>query len=128
MTAFRPQPHTLLMVMAGTVCGRPALITAWRAGFWPEPAVSTWPMMTSLTCSGFDARSLEHRADHMAPSSGAAIFASDPPNLPTAVRAADTITMSVISISSGTVANRAAGSRQVKDPVSRLIGCRHCFL
>ncbi|WP_232447332.1 hypothetical protein, partial [Burkholderia ubonensis] len=31
----------------------------------------------------------------------AAIFASVPPNLPTAVRAADTITTSVISISSG---------------------------
>ncbi|WP_232459705.1 hypothetical protein, partial [Burkholderia ubonensis] len=30
-----------------------------------------------------------------------AIFASVPPNLPTAVRAADTITTSVISISSG---------------------------
>ncbi|WP_207771226.1 MULTISPECIES: hypothetical protein, partial [unclassified Burkholderia] len=33
--------------------------------------------------------------------SGAAIFASEPPNLPTAVRAADTITTSVISVSSG---------------------------
>jgi hypothetical protein len=30
----------------------------------------------------------------MAPKSGAAILASDPPNLPTAVRAAETITMS----------------------------------
>ncbi len=39
ITAFRPEPQTLLMVMAGTPCGRPALMTAWRAGFWPEPAV-----------------------------------------------------------------------------------------
>ncbi|WP_231748562.1 hypothetical protein, partial [Burkholderia latens] len=31
----------------------------------------------------------------------AATFASEPPNLPTAVRAADTITTSVISVSSG---------------------------
>ncbi|WP_230942962.1 hypothetical protein, partial [Burkholderia vietnamiensis] len=30
-----------------------------------------------------------------------ATFASEPPNLPTAVRAADTITTSVISVSSG---------------------------
>jgi hypothetical protein len=29
--------------------GQAALMTAWRAGFWPTPAVSTWPMMTSLT-------------------------------------------------------------------------------
>ncbi|WP_221303768.1 MULTISPECIES: hypothetical protein, partial [Paraburkholderia] len=33
--------------------------------------------------------------------SGAATFASEPPNLPTAVRAAETITMSVIFDSSG---------------------------
>jgi hypothetical protein len=24
------------------VFGRPDLMTAWRAGFWPTPAVSTW--------------------------------------------------------------------------------------
>lgn len=33
ITAFRPEPQTLLMVMPGTAVGRPALITAWRAGF-----------------------------------------------------------------------------------------------
>ena len=49
ITAFRPEPHTLLMVRPGTMFGSPALMTDWRAGFWPEPAVSTWPMMTSLT-------------------------------------------------------------------------------
>ena len=41
ITAFSPEPHTLLIVIAGTVTGRPALIAAWRAGFWPLPAVST---------------------------------------------------------------------------------------
>src|ERR1700754_2981743 len=54
----------------------------------------------------------------MAPSSGAGIFASEPPNLPTPVRAADTITTSVISISSGTAAacvTSAAKRRQFKD-------------
>jgi len=49
ITAFRPEPHTTLMVMAGTACGRPALTAAWRAGFWPLPAVRTWPRMTWLT-------------------------------------------------------------------------------
>lgn len=101
ITAFRPEPHTLLIVMPGTAFGSPAAISAWRAGFWPEPAVSTWPRITSLTCSGFTpARSSTARIT-LAPSSGAAIFASEPPNLPTAVRAADTITTSVISLSSG---------------------------
>ena len=47
ITAFRPEPQTLLIVSAGTLCGRPALMTVWRAGFWPEPAVSTWPRITS---------------------------------------------------------------------------------
>ena len=32
-------------------CGRPALMTVWRAGFWPEPAASTWPMITSEIAS-----------------------------------------------------------------------------
>ncbi len=49
ITAFRPEPHTALMVSPGTSLGRPAASNAWRAGFWPEPAASTWPMMTSLT-------------------------------------------------------------------------------
>jgi hypothetical protein len=31
----------------------PAAIAAWRAGFWPAPAVYTWPIMTSLTSAGF---------------------------------------------------------------------------
>ena len=51
--AFRPEPQTLLMVIAGTMSGRPARMEAWRAGFWPTPAVSTCPSMTSLTMSGF---------------------------------------------------------------------------
>jgi len=37
MTAFRPEPQTELMVSAGTVTGRPLLMTVWRAGFWPAP-------------------------------------------------------------------------------------------
>jgi hypothetical protein len=33
ITAFRPEPHTALMVSAGVSLGRPALMSAWRAGF-----------------------------------------------------------------------------------------------
>ncbi len=63
ITAFRPEPQTLLMVIAGTDCGSPLLITAWRAGFWPVPACSTWPRMTSPIWSAADARALEHGLD-----------------------------------------------------------------
>ena len=47
MTAFKPDPQTLLMVIAGTAAGMPALMSDWRAGFWPLPAASTWPRITS---------------------------------------------------------------------------------
>jgi len=44
--AFRPDRHTLLIVMAGTSLGIPAPIAACRAVIWPAPACSTWPMIT----------------------------------------------------------------------------------
>ena len=44
--ASMPDRHTLLIDRAGTSIGMPALTAAWRAGIWPSPAVSTWPMMT----------------------------------------------------------------------------------
>ena len=44
--ALRPERHTLLTVVAGTLSGMPAFTAAWRAGIWPWPASSTWPMNT----------------------------------------------------------------------------------
>ncbi len=44
--ASRPERQTLLTVSAGTVIGMPAATAAWRAGIWPAPAWSTWPMIT----------------------------------------------------------------------------------
>ena len=44
--ALRPDRHTLLTVVAGTVIGMPALAAAWRAVICPAPACSTWPMNT----------------------------------------------------------------------------------
>ncbi|OIQ99559.1 hypothetical protein GALL_183080 [mine drainage metagenome] len=94
ITAFRPEPQTLLMVMAGTMSGRPALMLAWRAAFWPTPACRTCPRMTSETWPGsMPTRSMAVFTTS-APRSTADVLASDPPNLPTAVRTADTITMS----------------------------------
>ncbi len=48
-TARRPEPQTWLMPQAALSIGRPALICACRAGFWPCAAVSTWPRMVSET-------------------------------------------------------------------------------
>ena len=44
LTQFRPEPQTTLTVTAGVVTGRPALMEAWRATFWPRPAWMTQPM------------------------------------------------------------------------------------
>src|SRR5512137_3121259 len=111
MTAFRPEPHTLLIVMAGTVTGSPALITACRAGFWPTPAASTWPMITSSTWSGLTPARASTSLMTMAPSSDAGTLASEPPNLPIAVRAAATMTALDISLSSGLLFDVATGRR-----------------
>ena len=94
MAAFRPEPQTLLMVIAGIMSGSPAQIAAWRAGFWPTAAVSTWPMITSDTWSGATpARSSALRM-MCAPSFAAGTPASEPPNFPIAERAAPTMTIS----------------------------------
>jgi len=99
IAALRPEPHTLLIVIEGIISGRPARIAAWRAGFWPTPAVSTWPMITSETCSGArPARSSALRIT-IAPSSAAGILARLPPNLPMGVRAAPMMTISSMDFS-----------------------------
>src|SRR5579862_9160993 len=99
IAAFRPEPQTLLMVIAGTMSGSPAQMDAWRAGFCPTPAASTWPMMTSETWSGATpARSSTLRM-MCAPSLAAGTPASEPPNLPIAVRAAPTMTISSMMVS-----------------------------
>ena len=94
MTALRPEPHTALMVRPGVWLSSPAFSTVWRAGFWPEPAVSTWPMMTSPIWSADRPVRASRSLMTTAPRSGAAIFARLPPNLPTAVRLAATMTIS----------------------------------
>ena len=45
-TARIDEAQTLLIVSAGVSFGRPAPIAAWRAGAWPAPPWSTWPMIT----------------------------------------------------------------------------------
>src|SRR3712207_3133803 len=47
LTAFRPEAHTLLMVVASTLVGSPAKMAACLAGACPTPADSTLPMYTA---------------------------------------------------------------------------------
>jgi hypothetical protein len=99
-TALRPDPQTMLIVVAGTSFGIPAPIAACRAGFCPRPAVRTQPSTTSSTSpSAISARSSAARTA-CAPSSVAATSLNCPPKLPTGVRSALTITASSITASS----------------------------
>src|SRR5262245_54524573 len=82
ITAFRPEPQTLLIVRAATLEGSPARIAAWRAGAWPSPAETTLPMITSSTSSGATPARATASLTTIAPSSGAVNPLSVPRNLP----------------------------------------------
>src|SRR4051812_19458847 len=98
ITAFRPEPHTLLMVIAATCSCSPPFNAACRAGFCPSPAATTLPMMHSSTTAGsIPARRTASRTA-MAPSCGALNSFRDPRNFPVAVLTADTITGSRIDV------------------------------
>ncbi len=68
-TAFSPEPQTLLMVMAATRGFSPPRSAAWRAGFWPNPACTTLPIITSSTVSGWMPARCTASATTRAPSS-----------------------------------------------------------
>src|SRR3954469_17970812 len=92
ITAFRPEPQTLLMVMALTLDGTPALSIAWRAGACPTPPWMTLPMMTSFTSLAGTPDFSSAARIAVAPSSGAESAQTEPRNLPIGGRAADTMT------------------------------------
>src|SRR2546428_3645238 len=98
ITALSPEPHTLLMVSAGTVPGRPAWIAAWRAGAWPTPPWSTLPMITSSTAAGSTPARRTASRITSAPKRGAGSVDRPPRYLPTGVRQADRITGVVSSL------------------------------
>jgi len=88
ITALSPDPHTLLIVMQGTLDGSPAKMAAWRAGACPTPAVKTQPIITSSTFLGdILARFTASRMAKLA-SFGAEREASDLQKEPTGVRTA----------------------------------------
>src|SRR5580765_6284680 len=92
ITAFKPDPQTLLMVSAATCSGSPPRRAAWRAGFWPSPAGTTLPMMHSSTMSASMPARRTASATTSAPSCGAVKVLSAPRNLPVGVRTALTMT------------------------------------
>ena len=94
ITDFIPLAHTLLMVVHGTVLGRPAKSAACLAGACPTSADTTLPMYTSPMSSGARPARATTSLMATAPRSGAFIDDSAPLNEPIGVRAADTITTS----------------------------------
>src|SRR5690606_10912418 len=96
ITAFMPEPHTLLMVVQPADGGSPAPSAACRAGAWPRPAGSTQPMITSSTWSA--ATPACSSAPWMAavPSTGVATPVNWPRKEPMAVRLAPTMTTSLM--------------------------------
>src|SRR5690242_10551335 len=67
---------------------------AWRAGFWPWPAVRIWPMITSETRGASTPARSSAALIAVLPSSWAGNDANAPLNAPTGVRVALTITTS----------------------------------
>src|SRR5690606_25594508 len=100
ITAFMPEPQTLLIVVHPADVGTCAPSDACRAGAWPSPAGSTQPMITSSTWSG--ARPAWASAPEMAvlPSCGVGTPVNWPRKEPMAVRLAPTMTTSEADIGS----------------------------
>ena len=66
VTDFSPEPHSMLMVVAGTSTGSPAPIAAWRAGILAEAGLQHAPEQDLLDLLGRDLCPLERRPDRMA--------------------------------------------------------------
>src|SRR5262249_27551829 len=98
-TAFNPDPHTLLIVIAATRGSQPPFSAAWRAGFCPSPACTTLPRIASSICFGSMPARRAASATTLPPSSGAENPARPPWNFPMGVRTADKITQVSISAS-----------------------------
>src|ERR1700721_3145211 len=110
IVAFMPDPQTLLMVVAPTASGSLAPRAACRAGAWPCPAGSTHPMNTSSIRSGDNLARSTAAPITWEPSLWALKGTRSPMNLPSGVRAAETMT---------------TGSEAVA--MAALLGCRELF-
>ena len=87
ITALRPEPQTLLTVVAPIEGLRPAPMAAWRATFWPRPAPITLPKMTSSTASAGIPLRASAALTTALPRAGAGVDSKAPQKPPMAVRA-----------------------------------------
>ncbi|MDT4863523.1 hypothetical protein FQZ97_982350 [compost metagenome] len=71
ITAFMPEPQSLLIVVQPVALGSPAFSAAWRAGPCLRPAGSTQPMITSSTSAAWIPARLTASRMAAAPSSTA---------------------------------------------------------
>ena len=62
-TARRPEPHSWFMPQAGASTGMPALIEAWRAGFWPSAGGEDLAHDDFVDVFGFDVGAGERGLD-----------------------------------------------------------------
>src|SRR5260221_4290514 len=92
MVAFMPEPQTLLMVVAAAESGSLARRAPCRAGACPCPAGSTQPMNPSSTRSGDNFARSSAAPMTWEPSLWALKDERSPMNLPSGVRAAETMT------------------------------------
>ncbi len=86
------------MIWAGFEIGIPALTDACLAGFWPCPAVKTWPKITSSISSNVKLDWLIKFLITSVPSLSALKFFNEPLYVPIGVRNALTITISCIKL------------------------------
>src|SRR5688500_20347019 len=120
ITAFIPDPHTLLMVVQPAEVGICAPMAGCRAGAWPRPAGSTQPMITSSTWSGATPACSSAPPMAAAPRIGVGAPVNWPRKEPIGVRLAPTMTTSVMGgLQSGPA--RGAG-RQAPDYVKAAAG------
>src|SRR5699024_10555534 len=131
ITAVRPDRHTLFTLCAGVAQPIPAPSAACRAGFWPEPAGSTCPMITASTTAGSTPPRSSAPTIAAEPSCGPEKEASAPWSRPCGVRAAATTTISdmgclpaVTTMSAVIVPHGRTPPGALPGPASRAVGLR----
>ena len=111
------------MVSAGTSQPMPASTADCRAGIWPAPAVSTWPMITYSTSEAGTFAFSSAPLIAMAPRSLALKSFSEPISLPIGVRAPATITDVVMTTSTAGFNGRSRRSGEADSFLLRLPLC-----
>src|SRR5712671_5448560 len=126
MVAFMPEPQTLLMVVAPDASGSLAPRAACRAGAWPCPAGSTQPMKTSSIRSGDNFARSTAAPMTWEPSLWALKDDRSPINLPSGVRAAETMTTGSEAVAMAGFLNLSDWSAASLDDTHHMMRCEIC--